>query len=173
LRVLSAYRHEIGPDGLRALFNSPNLVSLTELTLPGWYAEEGARAIAESRPAFRLRKLVMYSGWMTDAGVALVANWPGLESVRAFNISGRSEVVGPRALAASPYAVNLCELDLSLSDLSRAGATALARSKTLNLKRLIIRQTPAARDETAVAALVKRFGKDAVKVRYPGQRKRN
>jgi uncharacterized protein (TIGR02996 family) len=165
LRKLSAYRHEVKSDGLRALFGSPHLAGLTELVLPAWYGEEGARAIAESRPAFRLRKLVMYGARLPDAGAALVANWPGLESVRAFHISGFCEVLGPRALAASPYAVNLRELDISLSRLGRPGALALARSKTLNLTKLIIRQTPAAEDETAVAALVKRFGKDAVKKR--------
>jgi uncharacterized protein (TIGR02996 family) len=173
LRGLHAFHHDVTADGIRVLFASKSLAGLTELTLPGWYKEEGARAIAESRPAFQLRKLVMYGAWMTDAGVALVANWPGLASVRSLEIGGYCEVLGPRALAGSPYAVNLRELDLSNSHLSRAGALALARSKTLNLKRLIVRMTPAAEDEAAAAALVKRFGKDAVKLRYPGQRKRN
>jgi uncharacterized protein (TIGR02996 family) len=172
LRTLSTYRHTLTAAGVGALFNSPHLAGLTELVLPGWYAEEGARAIAESRPHFRLRKLVMYGAPMTDAGVALVADWPGLESVRSLNIGGRCEVIGPRALARSPHARNLRELDLGLSNLSREGALALARSETLDLKRLVIRMTPAADDDRAVAALVKRFGTDAVKVRYPGQRKR-
>jgi hypothetical protein len=172
LQVFRAFHHELTPKGLRTLFRSPHLTNLTELTLPGWYREEGARAIAQTRPRFRLRKLVMYGAWMTDAGVELIANWPGLESVRALEIDGECEVLGPRALASSPHARNLRELDLGLSRLNRAGALALARSKTLNLKRLLIRSTPAGDDETAVAALVKRFGKDAVKVRYPGQRKK-
>jgi uncharacterized protein (TIGR02996 family) len=172
LRAFGVYQHEVTPEGIRALFNSPHLSGLTELTLPAWYGEEGARAIAGTAPKFRLRKLILYGAWMTDAGVALIANWPGLATVRSLSIGGECAVVGPRALASSPHAANLRELDLGLSRLSRAGALALARSKTLNLKRLLIRMTPAGDDETAVAALVKRFGKDAVKARYPGQRKR-
>jgi hypothetical protein len=172
LRAFRAYRHTVTPAGVRSIFNSPHLSGLTELTLPAWYGEEGARVIAETRPKFRLRKLVLYGAWMTDAGVALIANWPGLETVRSLSIDGECEVVGPRALASSPHAANLRELDLGQSDLSRAGALALARSRTLGLKRLLIRGAPAGDDASAVAALVKRFGKDAVKARYPGQRKR-
>ncbi len=173
LRAFSVYHHTITPEGIQTFFNSPHLIGLTELTLPAWYGTEGARAIAESRPKFRLRRLIMYGSRMTDEGLALIANWPGLESVQSLNISGRCEVLGPRALASSPYARNLRELDLGLSHLSRAGAMALAKSKTLDLKRLLVRMTPVSDDDTAAAALVKRFGKDAVKVRYPGQRKRS
>jgi hypothetical protein len=172
LRALGAHHHEVTPKGLRAIFTSPHLAGLTELTLPAWYQEAGAKAIAKTRPKFRLRKLVMYGAWLSDAGVAMIANWPGLESVRSLHISGRCEILGPKALASSPYARNLRELDVGLSRLSRAGALALAKSKTLDLKRLLIRMTPACEDEVAVAALVDRFGKDAVKARYPGQRKR-
>lgn len=173
LQSFSVYQHTLTPKGLRSIFDSAHLGNLTELTIPAWYGTDGAKAIAKSRPKFRLRKLVMYGGWMTDEGMALIANWPGLESVRSFSIGGHSAVLGPRAMASSPHAANLRELDLGLSNLSREGALALARSKTLNLKRLVIRMTPAGDDATAVNALVKRFGKDAVKVRYPGQRKRN
>src|SRR5262249_6506745 len=122
LRAFGAYSHKITPDGLRAIFNSPHLTGLTELNLPTWYGEEGARAIAEPRPKFCLRKLVMYGAWMSDEGVALLANWQGLESVRSFEISGKCEVLGPQALANSPVTANLRELDLSLSGLNRAGA---------------------------------------------------
>ncbi len=173
LRAFSTYSHTLTAKGLRSIFNSPRLTELTELTLPAWYGEEGARAIAETRPKFRLRKLSMYGSRMPDEATALIANWPGLESVRSFNISGFCEVLGPRALASSPYARNLRELDLGLSHLSRAGAMALAKSKTLNLRRLVIRLTPAEGDDAAIAALVKRFGKDAVKMRPSNRRKRN
>jgi len=173
LRSFSVYHHTLTSEGLQSIFNSPYLGNLTHLTIPAWYGTEGAEAIAKSQPKFRLRKLVMYGAWMTDEGMALIANWPGLESVRSLSIGGHSAVLGPRALANSPHAGNLRELDLGLSDLSPAGAMALARSKTLNLKSLLIRMTPAGNDEAVVNALVKRFGKDAVKVRYPGQRKRN
>jgi uncharacterized protein (TIGR02996 family) len=173
LQSFGVYHHKLTPQGLRVLFRSPHLSSLTELTVPAWYGTEGAGAIASTRPKFRLQKLIMYGNWMTDEGVVMIANWPGLESVRELSISGRTQVLGATALAASPYASNLKVLTLALSKLDRKGALALARSKTLNLKRLDIKQTSAADDATAVAALVKRFGKDAVKVRYPGQRKRS
>ena len=172
LRGFSAYRHKLTADGVRAIFASPHLSGLTELELPAWYGEAGAQAIAESRPAFRLRKLSLYGTRMTDAGAAMIARWPGLESVRSLQINGHCEVLGPQALASSPFARNLRELDLGQSRLSRRGAMALAKSKTLDLKRLLIRMTPAADDDEAVAALQKRFGKDAVKARYPGQRRR-
>ncbi|VTU00197.1 Repeat-companion domain TIGR02996 OS=Singulisphaera acidiphila (strain ATCC BAA-1392 / DSM 18658 / VKM B-2454 / MOB10) GN=Sinac_4455 PE=4 SV=1 [Gemmataceae bacterium] len=170
LRTLRTSHHDLSPAGVASIFNSRHLTALTELTLPTWYGDEGVAAIAASRPVFALRTLNLYGAWTSDAAAAQVANWPGLESVRDLTIGGHTELLGPRALAASPYARNLRRLDLTLSNLDRAGA--LARSKTLDLRVLEIKTTPAADDETAVTALMRRFGKDALKLRYPGQRKK-
>ncbi len=172
LRTLSAYSHTISATGITSLFQSRSLVNLRHLTLPCWYGDEGAKAIAKSKPAFRLRTLSMYGNCMSDEGVSMLANWSGMSSVRKLHISSNSHIVGPEALASSPFTTELRELDLRLSKLDRAGAMALARSKSLErLLRLHIQGTPAATDPVAVQALVKRFGQDAVSLRYPGQRK--
>jgi len=171
LRALKSSHHTLTAKGVKAIFGSKHLTGLTELMLPTWYGEPGLKEIAASRPKFQLRKLNLYGAWTPDESVAAIAEWPCLATVQDLTISGHCQVLGPRALATSPHARNLRRLDLGLSRLDRAGALALARSKTLDLRLLEIRMTPAAGSETVVAALVKRFGKDAVKVRYPGQRK--
>jgi uncharacterized protein (TIGR02996 family) len=150
-------------DGLVALCSSPHLVGLEELTL-AWFSPdtEALAAVAATRPAFRLRTLRI--DIPTNEGLAALARWPGLASIRDLNLTmcyrlGRA---GLTALAESPNAVGLRALRIAVPEQGTGGygwLAVLARSPHLaGLRTLSVLQWLCKIDAPTVALLRERFG---------------
>lgn len=131
---------------LRALGNGPELPEMRRLVFRGCRFEDAAvEALTRLSTFPGLEQLIIEEDFVDpevigDDGVALLAAWPGLSSVRWLEITdGRIGHEGARALASSPFLTNLRELDLTRNDLGGEGIAAILRSPALpGLRRLIV-----------------------------------
>ena len=101
----------ITPGTLQRLLHSPRLKNLTRLILSNSrIGDEGLRQLVKA-PLSRLETLNLRDTGLTAKGAHLLANWPGLESVRSLVVAqNRLDTATIRTLVESPYAANLSEL---------------------------------------------------------------
>ena len=117
LRVLNAVGgRTITAAGIAVLLASPHPVALEWFRFPRWLNAAAMRVLAASRPAFRLRELVLTEVEAAEAdGLVALAGWPGLGSLRHLVI-GTAEWLPEEALARlyrSPHLAGLKALTLN------------------------------------------------------------
>jgi uncharacterized protein (TIGR02996 family) len=149
----------LGDRGAQALASTTGPLSLRELSLANnEIGPEGARALAESPLLGQLRTLELpFNGGLGDKGVIALASSPHLTHLQRLNLDGCN--LGPRAalaLARSPHLTNLAELNLQRNDLPESGARALLDSPHLGRLRTLTWYSSKLRRAT-VQALYARF----------------
>jgi uncharacterized protein (TIGR02996 family) len=134
LRVLRLLSNGLGNAGVRALTSAPTLTALEELDLsgPGYY--EG----------------YYQDPLITEAGLDLLAAWPGLASVRSLTLDGSNiGGAGLRFLLGSPHALGLRELSLRSARLDGPALAAFVsarpqlRLETLDLGANLLKESGA------------------------------
>jgi uncharacterized protein (TIGR02996 family) len=130
LTTLSLYGvgNRPGPEGVRALAESPYLARLTKLDPGCDIGDEGARALAES-PFWRgLKFLHLNACAIGPEGARALAASPVLDSVEHLNLAVNPiGADGARALAESPHLGQVTWLDVSASGLAAADLDRLRR----------------------------------------------
>jgi len=129
--VTKKARNRIGPDGLRALGNSPHLTRLRSLGLQGNAIGDAGVDAFLSAPMWRgLTALDLRSTGMSDTGVRRLVESPRVSSLTTLRLGGQQTLGNDavESLLRSPHLTQLRELDLSLSD---EGMRILARATRL------------------------------------------
>lgn len=139
LESLSFWFGDIGAAGAKELGRSPYLTALTDLEL---YAnnlgDAGVRALAASPTLSRLGRLNIGYNHFSPAAVERLGHSPHLTSLTRLGMSGNATVgdAGLAALARSPLAARLTELDVGCCGLTPAGTRHLDNPAFANLREL-------------------------------------
>jgi uncharacterized protein (TIGR02996 family) len=150
LAILTLKGCSLSWAGARVLLESPHLVGLTHLDLAyNQIADGDTGAPVASDPVTHVRTLVIDGNPIMDSGVRALAGCPGVAGLTDLSLDRRDDRLprvgdeGAKALADSPYLVNLRRLELAHHDLTAEGARALAASPYLrSLVRLNLDDNP-------------------------------
>jgi hypothetical protein len=130
-------RNRVGPDGLRALGQSPHLSRLRALGLQGnAIGDEGLEALLTAPSLAGLTGLDLRCTGLSEVGWRRLSEWPRLASLRILRLGGEEIVADALVdfLARSPSLAQLYELEVGLTD---EGAHLLAASPYLANLRLL------------------------------------
>jgi uncharacterized protein (TIGR02996 family) len=110
LEDLSLYSSELSAEGLKALVNSASAPALTNLHIAGnRFGDAGIRHLVEAPGLTRLECLNVMSCGLTAESARLLAEWPGLRTVRWLQL-GSGDVLTDAdtdRIRSSPHAVAL------------------------------------------------------------------
>jgi uncharacterized protein (TIGR02996 family) len=153
--------NHVGDEGLAALARSSTLQQLVQLSLKGnELGDAGLRALAEGEGLPALIHLELtWNRAITAEGFAALVRSPRLAQLETLWIRQCPQIgaAGAEALASSPHAVGLRDLNLLECGLGPEGARALARSPYLDgLQKLQVSGNRL--DEASRQRLVERFG---------------
>ncbi|HJZ59837.1 MAG TPA: hypothetical protein VKE74_33150 [Gemmataceae bacterium] len=137
LTALNLLQTGVGPDGARAVAESPHLHHLESLSFgfqacgyaPNYIGPEGVRCLARSPQLAGLSHLGLGLTRAGSAGVRELAASPHLGRLKSLNL-GLNEIRddGAAALAEWPGLATIAWLNLSSNDIGAAGVAALAKS---------------------------------------------
>jgi uncharacterized protein (TIGR02996 family) len=142
LEELGLHSVNLSGPALRALAAAPPLPALERLTISSRFTADTVAALAEWLASDRLPRLraleIPYSPALGAAGVAALADCPGLARLRDLDLTGdRLGNRGARALAASPHLANLRVLRLEQNGIPGTAARALAEAPHLKGLRVL------------------------------------
>lgn len=134
------WNNEVSEDALKALADLPALASLRTLYLGGELTAGGLAALAKSPHIRGLRSLVISRAGFGLDGMRALAAWPGLRTVTHLQLDGCFNGPDPvEALTASANLGPLARLSLSGSEIEERGAAALGRCDRLrSLRELVL-----------------------------------
>ena len=110
LEDMSLYSSGLSADGLKALVNSASAPTLTNLHLAGnRFGDPGVRHMVEAPALTRLECLNLLNCGLTAESVRLLAEWPGLRTVRWLQLGSDDALTDADAepIRNSPHAVSL------------------------------------------------------------------
>lgn len=115
-RLVDLWCSLVGADGSAgAVFSAnafPNLRSLGVRSDHRWERQGEIVRLITADPTARLRKLTLKYAGVTNEGIERLAAWPGLANLRSLDLDDNNITEGYLALARSPHAGNLKELNV-------------------------------------------------------------
>jgi uncharacterized protein (TIGR02996 family) len=123
---------ELRADGVAALVRSKAFPHLLDLNLArNAFGAAGVEALARAKQ-WKLAALDLRACGLRTAGVAALAGWKGLSTVRVLDVAANAAgAKGIAALARSPHAAALRHLDLGYNHFGQSGLLALAEAAPL------------------------------------------